>query len=452
MFNRTIIDKLKQWAKSPNRKPLILRGARQVGKTTAVNLFSKIYDQFISLNLEIKEEADLFNNELPISELVQSIYLYKNIANTKGKTLLFIDEIQNSPRAVMMLRYFYEKHPEIHVIAAGSLFEIMLDNKQISFPVGRVQFLYLYPLSFQEFLEANGETVALQTLNTIPLPEYAHSTLLKLYHTYTLIGGMPEVVEQYVTTKSIIALNPIYESLQTAYVDDISKYARTDKMREVLKYCIEISPIEAGKRIKFQGFGGSNYTNKDVSEALKTLERAMLLYLIYPSNSVEIPIAPQISKSPKLQLFDTGLLNFYAGLQKQYFKYDNLHAFYRGILAEHIVMQEIISLDLTTSHKPNFWTREKKQANSEVDLLLPFNEFLIPVEVKAGKSGTLRSLHQYIDRTSHEFAVRLYAGPLNIQRTTTIAGKNFYLLNLPYFLISKIYNYLEWMISDKNFR
>jgi len=448
MLYRSILDELDRWAVSGNRKPLILRGARQVGKTTAIHQFAKNFNHYIYLNLEIEEEADFFENKKNIHEIIKTLFFVKNIPETNGRVLIFIDEIQNSPRAVTMLRYFYEKYPELYVIAAGSLFEIMLENKQISFPVGRVQFLYMYPLTFQEFLLAKNEKLALEALHTIPFHDYAHARLIQLFHEYTLIGGMPEIVDNYIRTDNIVSLNPIYQSLLTTYIDDISKYARNEKMRNVLKHCIETAPIEAGKRIKFQGFGGSGFISKDISKALKTLERAMLLYLIYPTISVEIPAMPQINKSPKLQLFDTGLLNYFAGLQKHFFKYDNLHAFYRGILAEHIVMQEIIGADMSTAHKPQFWVREKKQSSAEVDLVIPYEDYLIPVEIKAGKTGTLRSLHQFINHAPHYFAVRLYAAELNFQKTETIEGKKFVLLNLPYFLASKIKDYIGWMLEN----
>ncbi|MBN2093100.1 ATP-binding protein [candidate division KSB1 bacterium] len=444
MLYRSIIDELDQWATSKNRKPLILRGARQVGKTTAIHQFSQKFDHYIYLNLEIEAEADLFENQKTIDEIVNALFFFKNIPTKTGKVLIFIDEIQNSPRAVMMLRYFYENYPAFYLIAAGSLFEIMLENKQISFPVGRVQFLYMYPLTFKEFLLAKKENQAFEALHTVPFPDYAYSKLLSLFHEYTLIGGMPEIVSNYVELNNIIALNPVFQSLLTAYIDDISKYARNERMRNVLKHCIETAPLEAGKRIKFQGFGGSGFISKDVSEALKTLERARLLYLIYPSLSVEIPAMPQIDRSPKLQLFDTGLLNYFAGLQKYFFKYDNLHAFYRGLLAEHIVLQEIIGNNMHSAHKPVFWTREKKQSNAEVDLVIPYEDYLIPIEIKAGKTGTLRSLHQFMDLAPHHFAIRLYAAELQFQRTKTPNGKEFTLLNLPYFLAFKIPDYIQW--------
>lgn len=450
MLYRSITGELEKWAAAKNRKPLILRGVRQVGKTTAINQFSRQFDHYIDLNLEIEEEAELFQNGKPIEEIVKALFFFKNVPQTNGKILVFIDEIQYSPRAVQMLRYFYEKFPELYVIAAGSLFEIMLEDKQISFPVGRVQFLYMYPLTFQEFLLAKNENMALEAVNTIPFPDYAHTKLLRLFHEYTFIGGMPEIVDHYIQAGNIVSLNPLYQSLLTAYVDDISKYARNERMRNILKHCIETAPIEAGKRIKFHGFGGSGFNSKDVQEALKTLERAMLLYLIYPSFSVEIPVAPQINRSPKLQLFDTGLLNYFAGLQKHFFKFENLHAFYRGILAEHIVMQEFIGGDMATVQNPHFWAREKKQSLAEVDLLVPYENYLIPVEIKAGKTGTLRSLHQFINQAPHHFAVRLYSGKIDFQKTKTPEGKEFILLNLSYFLVSRIFDYIAWMIRKNS--
>ncbi|GAH43768.1 unnamed protein product, partial [marine sediment metagenome] len=171
-FTRKLISKLNKWADSENRKPLILRGARQVGKTTAVNIFSKQFDQYIYLNLEKPDDVDLFKRNLKIKELLQAIFLYKNITQKKGRLLLFIDEIQNSPEAVSVLRYFYEELPDIYVIAAGSLFEVMLETKQISFPVGRVQFFFIYPLMFEEFLKAMGEHNALDLLGNVPFPEF----------------------------------------------------------------------------------------------------------------------------------------------------------------------------------------------------------------------------------------------------------------------------------------
>ena len=172
-FDRKVLNDLKEWEESSDRKPIVLRGARQVGKTTVVKIFSKRFDHYIEINLEKRDDADLFNRNLPVRDLFQSILLYKNIPYKKGKTLLFIDEIQNSPAAVSMLRYFYEEMPELFIISAGSLFEVMLEKKQISFPVGRVRFIFVYPLDFGEYLKATEEVESSRIFNLIPLPEYS---------------------------------------------------------------------------------------------------------------------------------------------------------------------------------------------------------------------------------------------------------------------------------------
>ena len=213
MFHRTIYDTLTVWANSQERKPLILRGARQVGKSTIVTQFSANYDQFLSLNLEKKADRDLFEHDYGIDELIAAIYFHKNQSmNPQAKTLLFIDEIQTCPEAARFLRYFYEERNEIHVIAAGSLLETLID-RQISFPVGRVEYQWMYPLSFYEYLRALQQNEALNMLETKPCPTFAHLKLLKLFYEYVLVGGMPEAVLAFIANKDILAVNKVYDSL-----------------------------------------------------------------------------------------------------------------------------------------------------------------------------------------------------------------------------------------------
>jgi predicted AAA+ superfamily ATPase len=445
MFFRNIISELQDWSASEDRKPLILRGARQVGKTTAVELLSKEFDRYIYMNLEKHEDANIFKQNLSIEELIQAICLFRNVSISGGRTLLFIDEIQNSPQAVSQIRYFYESAKDLHVIAAGSLFEVVIGDQSPAFPVGRVQYLFMYPLTFEEFLAATGEVQALKYYHSLPLPDFAYAKLLKLFHRYTLIGGMPEIVKTYIKKPDIIGLTEIYQGLLTSFQDDVSKYARNTTTAQVIRHAIESAPMEAGKRIKFQGFGNSNYRSREMGEALRMLERAMLIYLLYPSTSTEPPIRPDLRKSPKLQFLDTGLMNYVVGLQEFFFKMEDLQSFYQGLLAEHIVGQELLAADMKTPRKPFFWVREKKQSNAEVDFIVQSGQYIIPVEVKSGKSGTLRSLHQFVDRSNHPFAVRLYAGPADKVQTSTPSGKPYTLLNLPYFLAGKVRDYTEWL-------
>ena len=447
MFQRSILQQLREWKNKPVRKPLVLRGARQVGKTTAVELFSSAYDQFIHLNLEKPEEARLFSRELPARDLFQAIRFHKGLPSIEGEVLLFLDEIQNSPEAVRALRYFHEDLPEIHVIAAGSLLEVALTQKQIGVPVGRVEYAWMYPLSFREFLEASGETQALEALDVIPATSFALPRLMDLFHRYALVGGMPEVVARYAENRDAVALAPLYRSLWVSFLDDIPKYARNETMKRVIRHCLEAAPLEAGGRLKFAGFGKSNYRSREAGESLRTLEQAMLVHLLYPTTSTEPPLVPDRKKSPKLLFLDIGLVNFSAGLQGHYFEHPDLYSFYRGRIAEMIVGQELIASD-PEGHEPVFWVREKSQAPAEVDFVLQDGSLAFPVEVKAGAKGTLKSLHQFINRCPHGYGVRLYAGPLELFRTKTPEGKPFTLLNLPYCLAGSLRAYVRWLVEN----
>ncbi|GAH78166.1 unnamed protein product, partial [marine sediment metagenome] len=182
-------------------------------------------------------------------------------------TLIFIDEIQNSPNAVSMLRYFYESAKEFFVITAGSLLESLID-RQISFPVGRVDYLYMKPLTFNEYVNVIEDKSIIEVLNQVPCPDFAHEKLLGLFYKYTLTGGMPEVVSVYSENQNIVELNPIYESLLQSYLDDVEKYARNNTLARVMRHAIESSFYEAGSRIRFEGFGRSLYKSREMSEAL----------------------------------------------------------------------------------------------------------------------------------------------------------------------------------------
>ena len=444
MFQREIEGRLARWAGQRNRKPLLLRGARKVGKTVAVRRFGECFDCFIELNLEQASDREPFNHGLEVEELFQAIVLRKHARPVEGRTLLFLDEIQDCPEAVHMLRYLYEKMPSVHVIGAGNLLEISLAKAEIEFPVGRVQHLVMYPLSFAEYLNAIGETDAGSALNAVPLPKHATDRLFELFHRYALVGGMPEVVAEYSRTQDTPALCDIYASLLQSYLDDVPKYARNDTMARVLDHCIRAAPLEAGNRITFAGFGRSNYRSREVGEALRILEKALLLHLLYPTTTTQIPVRPDMRKSPRLQFLDTGLLNYYAGLQDQYFLHADLHSFYRGLLAEHIVAQELLCHRGSHMQKPSFWVRDKSQSGAEVDFVVQHRGQVIPVEVKAGSTGRLRSLHQFVDAGSPACAVRLYAGPLGRQSCQTPGGTPYELLNLPYYLAPKVQEYLDW--------
>jgi predicted AAA+ superfamily ATPase len=441
MFKRNIIQKLDDWKQHSGRKPLAIRGARQTGKTTVVKLFASHFAQYIYLNLEVEEDKTLFRKYTSIHDLVKAIFFAKDKVMSVLPTLIFIDEIQEAPEALTMLRYFYEEYPQYHVVAAGSLLESLF-NSRINFPVGRVEYLALYPCSFREFLEAMGEQQALQQYDETRIAGYAHDKLLRLFHDYTLIGGMPEVVQKYADARDFTALKPVYDALLVAYLDDVEKYSSSPSQAQCMRHAIRSVFYEAATRIKFQGFGKSPYSSKEMGEALRTLEKAFVIRLIYPTTQASHPFLPDVKKSPKLQVLDTGLLNHFSGIQTQIFGTPDLNSLYQGRIAEHIVGQELLANQNDMLHPIRFWVREKKESTAEVDYLFQHQGRMIPVEVKSGATGALRSLHQYMELSEEQVAIRLYAGESRIDAVQTPAGKRYQLHSLPYYLAGNIAKYL----------
>lgn len=447
-IHRIAFQKLVDWKVSNNRKPLIIRGARQVGKTTLIRHFAKeLFNNYLELNLERENDRKLFELD-DIDKILNAAYLLKRIKTTQKPTLLFIDEIQESPKAISLLRYFHEEKPDIYVIAAGSLLEFSLKKVQ-NFPVGRVDYLYLHPLNFEEFLHAIGQKEVIKALHTIPVPDYTQKILLDLFHEYAVIGGMPECLEQYAVDKNIASLTKIYNRLWQSYKDDVEKYAQNQTERKVIRHIMETAASEPD-RIKFVGFGKSNYKSREVGEALNALDMARIISLIYPTTNIEPPVISNLKRRPRLQFIDTGLLNKILLLQGEMIGINDLNDFYRGKIIQHLVTQELLSVHMEISFKPNFWVREEKDTNSEVDLVYRHGSYIIPIEIKSGKQGRLRSLHQFVERTNHPYAVRMSANEFAVEKVKTPAGVQYLLMNLPYYLGTLIPQYLDYFL--KNYR
>lgn len=447
MINRALIKNLREWATENDRKPLILRGARQVGKTTLIRQFAKEFDQYIELNLEKIEDKQLFEEDYPFPKLLDAIFFLKNADKKSQKTLLFIDEIQNSPKAVSRLRYFYEEAKFLYVVAAGSLLESLIDKK-ITFPVGRVDFLPVRPCSFEEYLGAVGEQKSLDLINNLSVPDFAHDKVKSLFNDYTIVGGLPEILNNYAENHDLVVLKKIYERLIVSYQDDVEKYADTQLQENTIRRIIDSAFQYAGKRITFENFDGSNYRSRDVGDAFRALEKTMLLKLSYPVTAVKLPIEEKRKRSPKLVLLDTGLVNYSAGLQKVLLISKIIDDVYQGRIAEQITAQELLAHNLSVRAKLCFWTREERSAQAEIDFVLPIRDMLIPIEVKSGASGSLRSLHQFIKIAPHDIAVRVYSGKLNIEDSKTVEGKKFKLINLPFYLVGRIEQVLESFMQN----
>ena len=442
MFRRIAQKYLYEWAQKEERKPLVLRGARQVGKTTLVKMFAADFDHYIYLNLEEKEDAELFAADSSFDDLLVGIFFKANIPIDSSRTLIFIDEIQNEPKAVQALRYFYEKRPDLYVIAAGSLLESLM-GRHISFPVGRVEYMALHPCTFVEFLMAIGEDMLANQIEKIAVPQSLHSYTLDLFKKYMIIGGLPEVVANYAQYRDMVRLGRVFNALLSGYRDDVEKYADKPKEQDSIRYILNYGWTSAGHRIKFAKFTNSSFKSPDVSNAFRTLEKTLLLELVYPLTSTSFPILPDLKKSPKLLWFDTGLVNYVTGMQEKLLFTPNSDELWNGDIAEHIVAQELLGATTLFGEKRMFWVRDARNSQAEVDFVIRHKSHLLPIEVKTGSNSKLRSLHQYMEESNENIALRLWNGPMTSDIITRIDGRPFTLYNIPLYYAGHLNAWLQ---------
>lgn len=394
---RRFIDReLKHWKDSKRRKPLILRGARQVGKTYSLKEFGKnSFENLAVADLE-KNPAwhRIFEGDLSAKKICSDLEILLKQKINPGKTLLFIDEIQTCPRAITALRYFFEELPELHVVAAGSLLEFAF--KDISFPVGRIQFLHLYPLSFAEYLEAIGNSDAAFTILGKPMivSQTVHDYLLEELRKYFFTGGMPESVQAYVQTGSIQESFAVQKEIVETYRMDFAKYTP-----KIDRHCLDSVFMSlcrrTGQQIKYAHLAES-YSNPTLKKAFDLLCLASLVSKVPSANPEGLPLgASASSKIFKALIVDVGLMQNLSGMpvDTEYSKADLLNI-YRGAMAEQFVGQE-----MTISQKGQlyYWDRQAKSSSAEVDYLAVVNGRISPVEVKSGASGSLKSLHLFLE-------------------------------------------------------
>lgn len=437
MFQRLALKALRQWAEKEGRKPLVLKGARQVGKTTLVKIFAEEFDVFINLNLEEKVNAALFTMEVSFEDLLAGIYAKAGIKMENQRTLIFIDEIQNVPDAVKVLRYFYEKRPDLYVIAAGSLLESLVGN-HISFPVGRIEYMALHPCTFTEFLGALGENILVEQIEQLEVPQSVHSYVMDLFKKYMIVGGLPEAVANYAKRKDWVSLNEIFNSLLSGYKDDIEKYAQRPKEQDILRYILNYGWGLAGQRFQFSKFCSSSYKSAEMGNAFRTLEKTFLLELVYPLISTSFPILPDLKRSPKLLWLDTGLVNYVAGMQESLLFTSDTDELWNGHIAEQVVGQELLGASFAFGGKRMFWVRDARNSQAEVDFVYKYKSHLIPVEVKTGDNSKLRSLHQYMDESQEDIALRLWNGPLTSDLIRLPSGKQYTLYNVPFYYAGQL--------------
>ena len=384
MFERIIEKELVSWKVNAYRKPLILRGARQVGKTSTIRKFGQEnFDQLIEVNLEKRDQLQVFDQVTSVDNFLQRINLVFDKNVVPGSTLLFIDEIQESKNVMELLRFFAEEKPELHVIAAGSLLEAKI-GQDWSIPVGRVEFRYLYPMTFFEYLKARKKTALLDSLETVRFGDsFAFGDMAsELFKEYVLVGGMPEVVKSFVETNDYSQVRAIFSRLQTAYMDDIRKYSKSRENNKYLEIVLEQGPKVAGTIYKYENFGGSTYRSREMGEAIQTVEKVMLLKQLLAVNSTSLPIMPKIIRPKKMIWLDVGLVNYVNNVYQEM-----LSGEYKGKIMEQVVGQSMLAGGTTRPLDLYYWSRDRVEGSAEVDFCFQYQSRLVGMEIKVWECG-----------------------------------------------------------------
>ena len=399
-MKRTKLANLETWRVRKSRRPIILKGARQVGKTWLAREFGKSFRSFVEFNFE-RDPAlgDLFMRSLDPKRLIRDLSAAAGQRITPGETLLFLDEIQQSTAALKSLRYFYEEMPALHVIAAGSLLNMVLDT--VPTGVGRISYTHLYPLSFAEFLDAADENLLRelifdQALHQ-PLPAVHHDKLLDLVRSYMILGGMPAVVDSFFRDHDYLRSQEIQDGLLQSFFDDFHKYAKTSDLQP-LAVILRSVPLQLGAKFKYAS-ADPGIRSRELSRALTLLEMAGLVHKVYQSRADGLPLASRIRTDRfKVVFFDTGLAQRLLNVNLRDWILDvSLSAVTRGAVAEQFVGQELATwLDATPLRPLTYWHREARASNAEVDYLLDRDGTIWPVEVKDGRQGGLKSLHLFL--------------------------------------------------------
>ncbi len=414
-INRDIDEELLAWQRDSSRKPLLLRGARQVGKSTVVRNLAKRFDYFLELNFEEQRSLHtLFEGDLDPKDICEKLSVLYNMPIEPGRTLLFFDEVQACPKAISALRFFYEKYRALHVIAAGSLLEFALGNLP-SFGVGRVRSIFMYPLSFDEYLGAVGELKLLEFKRkaspTAPLPEAFHNKLMEHLKRFWLHGGMPEVVQYYVGhPKDLRGASRLLTELMSAFRADFTKYKeRVPALR--ISEVFDAVVAQSGSKFIYSKAGVESNL-RQVKEALDLLIMSGLVIPVRHTSANAIPLGAEVNpKRQKMLVLDTGLLQNVLGAEISALLLDTEYAFAnRGAIAEIFVGLEMVKNgDPYRQAELYYWHREAKGSNAEVDYVVQRGTDIVPIEVKSGRRGAMQSLFQFITEKQSVHGIRISA-------------------------------------------
>lgn len=434
-MERSIDQELASWKDNPRRVPLLVRGGRQVGKTFAIEKFGRQhFEHCVTINFERERKfCPLFDDSLKPEVLLKSLQVLTQTAIKPGHTLLFFDEIQACPRAVMALRYFKEEMPELHVIGAGSLLEFTLKGEDFSFPVGRVEFRYMFPLTYKEFLLAAGDSLLIKELEQIdfnhPLPEPLHTHALARVREYFHVGGMPQSVLAFTQTHSPLEWKKVQQMILDTYQSDFGKYG-SSAQQKYLQICFEKAPELVGCHFRYSKIS-PDFQSRELKTALDLLEHAGLIRYIQATHASGLPLqAGANDRKFKLIFLDIGLLQEFLHTDPELLRETNLTQINSGSLAEQFVGQELLGYgEPYRKTKLFFWEREKTGSEAEVDYLIQHKSTILPVEVKSGKGNRIRSMRQFMTEKKAPLGIRVSQAPLSLDKE---------ILSLPLYLISEL--------------
>ncbi len=433
-MKRDAEQRLLRWHARAKRKPLVIRGARQVGKSTLVRNFARDRGlRLVEINLERHRRLNTVFESMRTEEILHELSFAAGGASlVPPDTVLFLDEIQATPAAIPFLRYLYEDVPDLPVIAAGSLLEFVLAEHSFSMPVGRIEYLFLGPVTFFEFLGAAGHSAFRKLLSSYApgcqLPGTAHRRLLELLRTYFLVGGMPEAVATYIETRTLADVFDVHSAIIETYLDDFGKYARQAQLT-ALQTVFNYVPSSIGRKVKYARVDRT-LPARAVKAAIDLLAKAGVITRAYHTSASGMPLRAGVDhRAYKLYFLDVGLMNSVCGTRRIALPDMTSQRFVNeGTIAEQFVAQHLLHAGpANASPELNYWLREGRATNAEVDFLIVASGHVLPVEVKAGKSGALKSLHLFAHQKNAASAIRLDLNPPSRQQVCcrlALGGQN----------------------------
>jgi predicted AAA+ superfamily ATPase len=442
-LKRKAESSLSEWRDRPGRKPLVLRGARQVGKTYLVEHWgTEHFDSVVTVDLERERDLHSLFSQSDPKRVLDELGVLRGRSVTPGKALLFLDEIQACPPALALLRYFHELMPELHVISAGSLLDFTMREFEYSMPVGRIEFLHLQPMSFEEFVAATEGEALVDYLKTWslaqPPSEAVAKKLLELVRRYFFVGGMPEAVGAYAERKDLLEVQRIQTALVETMQADFGKYGPR-RLQELMRKTYRHVAENVGRKIKFVNISREE-RSADVRRALELLALSRVVHPVVHTSANGLPLgAGRDERHFKALFLDIGLVNRLCGLDLV--GAEELITVNEGALAEQFVGQQLLCAAPAFEDPQLFyWAREARNANAEVDFVISRNQEILPVEVKAGKSGTLRSTFQFLREKQRNRAVRFHTGfpALEEVKLPGEEGTTAQLLSLPLYAVGQL--------------